>query len=107
MFHVKTWPPFIHHACVRSVMDYAIPVFYYALPQYLQNDLKRLEKRTMAIIVHEENYSDTTIQYNTIQYNTIQYNTIQYNTIQYNTIQYNTIQYNTIQYLTNIKHFPC
>jgi hypothetical protein len=46
-------------SCVRSVMDYAIPVFYYAPPQYLQNDLKRLEKRDVAIIMPEENYSDT------------------------------------------------
>ena len=46
-------------SCVRSVMDYAIPVFYYALPQYLHSDLERLERRAMAIIMPEENYSDT------------------------------------------------
>ena len=38
-------------SCIRSVIDYAIPVFYHALPQYLQNGLKRLEKRAMAIIM--------------------------------------------------------
>ena len=37
-------------SCIKSVIDYAIPVFYHALPQYLQNDLERLEKRAMAII---------------------------------------------------------
>ena len=43
--------------CIRSVIDYAIPVFYHALPQYLQNDLKRLEKRAKAIIMPTESYS--------------------------------------------------
>ena len=46
-------------SCIRSVIDYAIPVFYYVLPQYLQNDLKRLEKRAVAIIMHAESYSNT------------------------------------------------
>ena len=46
-------------SCIRSVIDYAIPVFYHALPQYLQNDLKRLEKRAMAIIMPTESYSNT------------------------------------------------
>ena len=27
-------------SCNRSVIDYAIPVFYHELPKYLQNDLK-------------------------------------------------------------------
>ena len=35
---------------MRSVMDYAVPVFYHALPQYLKNDLIRLEKRAISII---------------------------------------------------------
>ena len=35
---------------VRSVMDYAVPVFYHGLPQYLKNDLIRLEKRAISII---------------------------------------------------------
>ena len=45
-------------SCIRSVIDYAIPVFYHALPQYLQNDLERLERRAMAIIVPTEGYSN-------------------------------------------------
>ena len=30
--------------CVRSVIDYAIPAFYHALPKYLKMELVRLEK---------------------------------------------------------------
>ena len=36
-----------------------ISAFYHALPQYLKNDLKRLEKRAMAIIMPAERYSNT------------------------------------------------
>ena len=31
-------------------MDYAVPAFYHALPQYLKNDLIRLDKRAISII---------------------------------------------------------
>ena len=31
-------------------MDYAVPAFYHALPQYLKNDLIHLEKRAISII---------------------------------------------------------
>ena len=37
-------------ACVRSVIDYAAPVFFNGLPQYLKNELVRLEKRAISII---------------------------------------------------------
>ena len=36
-------------SCVRSVMDCAVPGFYHALPQYLKNDLIRLEKRAIPL----------------------------------------------------------
>ena len=35
---------------VRSVIDYAAPVFFNGLPKYLKNELVRLEKRAMSII---------------------------------------------------------
>ena len=35
---------------VRSVIDYAAPVFFNGLPQYLKNELVRLEKRAISII---------------------------------------------------------
>ncbi len=31
-------------------MTYAIPVFFYALPKYLQNELERLQRRALSII---------------------------------------------------------
>ena len=37
-------------SCVRSVMEYAIPAFYNALPLYLKNELLRIEKRSISII---------------------------------------------------------
>ena len=35
--------------CVTSVVDYAVPVFHYALPKYLIEELERIQKRAMAI----------------------------------------------------------
>ena len=39
-----------HVSCVRSVIDYAAPVFFNGLPQYLKNEMARLEKRPLSII---------------------------------------------------------
>ena len=36
--------------CVRSVLDYAIPVYIYSLPKYLVNDLERVQKRALKIM---------------------------------------------------------
>ena len=36
--------------CVRSVLDYAIPVYYYSLPKYLVNELERVQKRALKIM---------------------------------------------------------
>ena len=36
--------------CVRSVIDYATPVFHYSLPAYLMQELERIQKRAMRII---------------------------------------------------------
>ena len=36
--------------CVRSVIDYAAPVFHHALPAYLSLELERVQKRAMRII---------------------------------------------------------
>ena len=38
-------------SCVRSAIDYSLLVFYHYLPQYLQNELIRLEKRAISIIL--------------------------------------------------------
>ena len=36
--------------CVRSVIDYAVPVFHYVLRAYLMPELERVQKRAMRII---------------------------------------------------------
>ena len=37
-------------SCIRSVMTYASPAFFYALPLYLRKDLENVEKRALSII---------------------------------------------------------
>ena len=37
-------------SCIRSVMTYALPAFFYALPLYLKKDLENVEKRALSII---------------------------------------------------------
>ena len=41
----------LYTTCIRSILSYAVPVFYYALPKYLQNDLERVWKRALSIIL--------------------------------------------------------
>ena len=36
--------------CIRSILEYACPVFHRALPGYLSEDLERLQKRALRII---------------------------------------------------------
>ena len=36
--------------CIRSVLDYAVPVFHYSLPKYLSQELERVQKRAFGII---------------------------------------------------------
>ncbi len=36
--------------CIRSVIEYASPVFHHALPAYLSDDLERLQKRSLTTI---------------------------------------------------------
>ena len=40
----------LYTTCIRSILSYAVPAFYYALPKYLQNDLERVQKRALSII---------------------------------------------------------
>ena len=35
--------------CVRSVIDYAAPVFHYSLPAYLTHEVERVQRRAMRI----------------------------------------------------------
>ena len=36
--------------CIRSVLTYAVPVFHYALPKYLNAEFERIKKSTLTII---------------------------------------------------------
>ena len=43
-------------SCIRSVVNLAIPAFYHSLLQYLKNELVRLEKRVLSIIMSGMDY---------------------------------------------------
>ena len=44
-------------SCVRSTIDYGVPVFHNALPQYLKNELIHIEKRALSIILPSMSYN--------------------------------------------------
>ena len=44
--------------CIRSVLDYAVPVFHYSLPKYLSQDLERVQKRVFGIIYPHLKYEE-------------------------------------------------
>ena len=39
-----------YNTCIRPVAEYACPVFHTTLPQYLSDQLERLQKRALRII---------------------------------------------------------
>ena len=43
--------------CVRSTIDYGVPVFHNVLPQYLKNELIHIEKRALSIILPSTSYN--------------------------------------------------
>ena len=43
--------------CIRSILEYACPVFHRALPGYLSEDLERLQKRALRIIYPGMSYN--------------------------------------------------
>jgi hypothetical protein len=36
--------------CIRSIVEYASPVFHYGIPNYLSKDIERIQLRAMRII---------------------------------------------------------
>ena len=48
-----------HTCCVRSVCDYAVSVFHSSMPNYLINDLERVQKRALLIICSHLSYSES------------------------------------------------
>ena len=51
----------VKHRVKRTVLDYGVPVFHYALPKYLMKDLERVQKRALSIICPLSDY-DTALQ---------------------------------------------
>ena len=45
--------------CIRPILDYSAPVYHYALPQYLQESLERIQIRALSIIFPEVSYQDS------------------------------------------------
>ena len=43
--------------CIRSILEYACPVFHRSLPAYLSDDLERLQKRALRIIYLHVHYN--------------------------------------------------
>ena len=36
-----------HRTCVRSILEYCLPVFHHVLSKYLQEDIERVQKRAL------------------------------------------------------------
>ena len=47
--------------CIRPVLEYACPVFHHSLPQYLSNEMKRLQKRALRIIKPDLSYAEAQV----------------------------------------------
>ena len=44
--------------CVKSVLDYAIPLYYHSHPKYLVNELERVQKRALKIMCPSLSYDE-------------------------------------------------
>ena len=47
--------------CIRPVLEYACPVFQHSLPQYLSNEMERLQKRALRIILPDLSYAEALV----------------------------------------------
>ena len=45
-------------SCIRSLIEYACPVYHDGLPTYLSRDLENIQRRAMRIIYPTESYED-------------------------------------------------
>lgn len=53
-------------SCIRSILTYAPPVFFYALPEYLKIELERIQKRALRISCPGHCYNDTMVLANIV-----------------------------------------
>ena len=47
--------------CIRPVLEYACPVFHHYLPQYLSNEMERLQKSALRIIQPDLAYAEALV----------------------------------------------
>ena len=47
--------------CIRPVLEYACPVFHHSLPQYLSNEMERLQKRALRMILSDLSYVEALV----------------------------------------------
>ena len=48
----------IYCACIRSILEYASPVFHDSLPKYLSNEIERVQKRFLKRIYPDLSYDE-------------------------------------------------
>ena len=49
---------------IRPVLEYCSPVFHHALPKYLCNDIERVQKRALSIIMPINSYEASLVNFN-------------------------------------------
>ena len=47
-----------YSTCIRPTLEYGAEVFHHSLPKYLENDLERVQKRSLAIIFPGQEYDE-------------------------------------------------
>ena len=48
--------------CIRSVLEYACPAWFYSTPSYLLEQLESIQRRTMRVIYPDHSYHDACLQ---------------------------------------------
>ena len=51
---------------IRPVLEYCAPVFHHALPQYLSDDIERVQKRALSIICPYASYSECLVRFDLV-----------------------------------------
>ena len=49
---------------IKPVLEYCSPVFHHALPKYLCNDIERVQKRALSIIMPNNSYEASLVNFN-------------------------------------------
>ena len=51
-----------YSSCIRSILEYALTAFHYALPKYLSDEIERVQKRALRIAYPFAHYKDGLIE---------------------------------------------